>query len=137
MAGVLLLANGKKAQGGEANEDWFTREVCYQTSKIGSGQRALAGWSVARLLPRAPRSPGSLHRQAGSLCPGCRMVERELPTSHCWPLPNSTVARGTQAAEGRRRECDLAAVQGRPIEWEKRTRVASRPHVRNTELLGV
>lgn len=50
MAGVLFLANGKRARGGKTNKNQFTRKVCYETNKISTDQPVLVGWNVARFL---------------------------------------------------------------------------------------
>lgn len=132
MAGVLFLANGKRAQSEKANKNQFPNKICYQTNTISSDQLALVGWSVARFLRLCPCSRESLQGHIGYIRPGCMMTELVLHICHHWLHLNSAMASGTQEVESccrRRRKCNLVTVQEHPAGWETRMRKSC--HVRN------
>lgn len=116
MAGVLFLANGKRAQVGKTRKNQFTRKVRYQTSKISTDNRCwLAGmsqdfWGCIYVLWKYTVTHWLYLPRMRSTCYVYAI------TGPTWTQPLLVVPRKQKAATG---EGEIVAVQDYPTEWEE------------------
>lgn len=138
MAGVLFLANGKRAQDGKTNNE-FTSKIGYPTSKISSEQPVLAGWRVAKSCSGCIRTLWeSIQWCLGSVCPGCRHGRARATHTASLAPPVLNNGWGTQEAGSccRRGKYNRVALKEHPMGWEKRmTKSCLQVPYENTKLL--